>query len=127
MGKTGLRTVAGLDKSSVTSFAIDGKVWLGTSNGSIFSLAQGSKQAFSVTGMIQPFTSSIMVYTTPDLESLYVLEPSTQRIVVLNKSGVYQSQVSAPELGAATDMFVDATGKMAYVAAGSVVYAVQLE
>lgn len=126
-GKNWLRTISGLDKSTVTSIAIDGKVWMGTSNGLIFSLAQGTKQAFTVSGLPQPLTSSIMIYTTPDLANLYVLEPASQRVVVLNKSGVYQSQVSAPELGAATDMFVDATGKTAYVAAGSVVYAVQLE
>ena len=31
-----LKTIAGLDKSSVTSFAIDGKVWLGTRMGQFF-------------------------------------------------------------------------------------------
>jgi len=126
-GKNWLRSISGLDKSSVTSLAIDGKVWLGTSNGTIFSLAQGSKQPFIVSGVPQPLTSSLVVYTTPDLANLYVLEPASSRVIVLNKSGVYQSQVVAPELSAATDMFIDAPGKTAYVAAGSVVYTVQLE
>jgi DNA-binding beta-propeller fold protein YncE len=106
---------------------IDGKIWVTTNNGGIFAFAQGTKQSFTVTGMLQPFNGPLMIYTSPDLPFLYVLEPSQQRLVILNKDGVYQKQIISKDLGVTTDLVVTEDGKTAYLLAGSSVYSVGLE
>lgn len=125
--KAWLKTSQGLDRKSVTSMAIDGKVWLTTAKGELFSFAQGSKQSLKVSGMLSPFSSSTAIYTTPELQSLYILEPSQHRLVVLDKTGAYQKQFVSKDIGVATDVTVSQDGKTAYLLAGSVVYSVALE
>ncbi|MBI5151552.1 MAG: hypothetical protein HZA34_03170 [Candidatus Pacebacteria bacterium] len=126
-GKNWLKSAPGLDRNDVTSLVIDGKVWIGTAKGEIFSFAQGTKLSFSPKGMLTPFSSSIMLYTTPDLPNLYVLEPNAQRLVVLDKNGVYQKQIISKDIATTTDLFVSDDGKTAYLLAGSLVYSVNLE
>ncbi|MEK7457932.1 MAG: hypothetical protein AAB612_00360 [Patescibacteria group bacterium] len=125
--KAWLKTSQGLDRKSVTSMAIDGKVWLTTAKGELFSFAQGSKQSLKVSGMLAPFSGSTVVYTTPDLQFLYILEPSQHRLVVLDKTGAYQKQFVSKDIGVTTDVIVSQDGKTAYLLAGSVVYSVSLE
>ena len=125
--KPWLRTSQGLDRKSVTSMAIDGKVWLTTAKGELFSFAQGSKQPLKVSGMLSPFSGPTVVYTTPDLSYVYVLEPSQHRLVVLDKTGAYQKQFISKDIGVTTDVIVSQDGKIAYLLAGSVVYSVGLE
>ena len=125
--KPWLKTSQGLDRKSVTSMAIDGKVWLTTAKGELFSFAQGSKQSLKVSGMLSPFSGSTTVYTTPDLQSLYFLEPSQHRLVVLDKTGAYQKQFVSKDIGVTTDVIVSQDGKTAYLLAGSVVYSIALE
>lgn len=126
-GKNWLKSASGLDRNDVTSLSIDGKVWIGTTKGEIFSFAQGTKLAFSPKGMVVPFSSSIMVYTTPDLPNLYVLEPNAQRLVVLDKNGMYQQQIVSKDIATTTDLFVSDDAKTAYLLAGSLVYSANLE
>ncbi len=125
--KAWLKTSQGLDRKSVTSMAIDGKVWLTTATGELFSFAQGSKQSLKVSGMLSPFSGSTVVYTTPDLQFLYILEPSQHRLVVLDKTGAYQKQFVSKDIGVTTDVIVSQDGKTTYLLAGSVVYSVVLE
>jgi hypothetical protein len=122
-----IKSSQGLDRKTITSMTIDGKIWVTTNNGGIFAFAQGTKQSFTVTGMLQPFNGPLMIYTSPDLPFLYVLEPSQQRLVILNKDGVYQKQIISKDLGVTTDLVVTEDGKTAYLLAGSSVYSVGLE
>ncbi|HKY74084.1 MAG TPA: hypothetical protein VJ246_02095 [Patescibacteria group bacterium] len=126
-GSSWFRTTQGLDKKTITSVAIDGRVWIGTSDGKIFVLAQGSKVSFSVTGMLQPFDSAITLFTSEDNDNIYVLEPNKQRVVILTKTGEYQKQFISKDLSTVSDMIVSPDGKTAFLVSGSVVYSLDLE
>lgn len=126
-GTNWFRQTQGVERKNIVSIAIDGKVWVTTTKGEIFAFAQGSRQSFSITGMLTPFAGSTSIYTTPDLPFLYVLEPGQHRLVVLDKNGVYQKQFVSDDMAAVTDLIISQDGKTANLLAGSVVYSLSLE
>lgn len=120
------RNKEGVDFEQITSLRIDGGVWLGSTNGTIFHFLQGSPTAFAYQGVLDPPTSPVYIFTTKDSESIYVLEPHASRILVLTKRGEYQRSVISPDLSTATGLVVDESTKKAYVLSGSLVYEVEL-
>ncbi|MEO8581479.1 MAG: hypothetical protein ABI425_02750 [Patescibacteria group bacterium] len=115
-----------LDFPSISSFAIDGDVWLGTQQGQILRYQRGNPAAFSVQGLQDPFSSMVKVYTKENLDSLFVLESGKNRVVRLSKDGVFVRQIQSPSLGAATDIIFSPTTNKAYALAGSLVYELEL-
>lgn len=121
-----VRSARGIDFSTITSMTINGSVWLGSNDGNIFKLTRGERDSFSVSGLIDPFTSTLLLATTEDGERLIVVEPAKKRLVVLNKSGEYQLQVESEQIGAVTDVFLSEDERGVYLVAGSVVYRVDI-
>ncbi len=121
-----IKSARGVDFSAVTSLAINGSIWLGSSDGNIYEFVRGERQSFSVSGLVEPFTSSLYLAVTEEGERLAVVEPAKKRLVLLNKQGEYQQQVESEQIGAVTDVFLAEDEKSAYLVAGSVVYKVDL-
>jgi hypothetical protein len=121
-----LRRKEGIDFESLNALAIDGDVWLSTTQGKINKLTRGEPVGFSLSDILAPPDSSIVVYTQEDSERLYILEPRAKRIVVTTKSGEYILSIVSPDLETATGLIVDEEGKKIYVLAGSLVYEVGL-
>lgn len=78
--------------SKTTSMAIDGHVWLGTSTNQILRFAQGKADTFTPSGIEPPLGQVLSVYTTDDVENLYVLDGASRRVVVMQKDGRYTAQ-----------------------------------
>ena len=126
-GTNWIRSALGFQKDTATSFAIDGKVWIGTTDGRIIVFSQGTRFSFVIKGMTEPFAGAVIVYTTSDLQHVYALEASKSRFVVLNKDGTYVSSYFAPELGTSTGVLISADESTAYFPSGSVVYSLNLK
>ncbi len=121
-----LQVSRGLDYGKVTTMAIDGDIWLGTNDGNISKFTSGEEQEFSISGLPQPFDSNIYLVTGEDVESLYVLEPARNRIVILSKVGEFLREVTNQSLGAATGLLVqESTGK-AFAVSGATVFEIAL-
>lgn len=112
----------GIDLNTVQSFAIDGDVWLSTQNGEIFKLTGGEEATFSISGLNEPFSSPITLFTKPDMQNLYVLEPSKKRMVVLDKQGQFVREVRSDELAGATTVVASEKQNKAFALSGSIVY-----
>lgn len=121
-----VRSAPGIDFSRVSSIAIDGSVWMGTSNGEIFKLTRGERESFSMQGLLEPFTSTLLVSAIEEGERLAVVEPASNRLIIMSKDGVYQQQVSSEQIGGVTDVFWDQEETAVFLVAGSVVYRVEL-
>lgn len=80
------------DLSQATSMAVDGYIWVGTSDGRILRFAQGEVQDFIPQGVDPAFAPTLYVYTTEASENLYVYEKEGKRLVVLSKDGTYVAQ-----------------------------------
>ncbi len=110
------------DYQEVSSWAIDGEIWVATHQGGLHRLAAGAEQEFSVVGLEQPFTDSLKLFTNENLDELYVLEPNQERLVVLNKEGQFLRELRSASLATTTDLFVSETGQV-FTVSGSIIYA----
>ncbi|MBI5448702.1 hypothetical protein HY948_00040 [Candidatus Gottesmanbacteria bacterium] len=82
------------DLSAATSMAIDGSVWIGTSDGRVLRFSAGRELTFVPKGVEPIFGRRLMVYTSDALKHVYVLDSDNKRIVVLDKEGMYTAQYS---------------------------------
>lgn len=99
--------------SKAVGMSIDGSVYTLYQDGNIIKYTRGSPDTFTLAGFDNPLTNPTKIYT--DAESnVYVLEPSKQRIVMMNKSGTFQSQVQSEKLKNAKDFEVREKDKLLY-------------
>lgn len=116
-----------VDIKDGVSIAIDGSLYVLKQNGEIVKLTGGKQDATSFDTVDPALTSPTILYTNSDLANLYVLEPSTKRIVEYAKDGGFLRQYEAAALEQATDIVViDGT---VYVLAGTQIlqFALQTE
>lgn len=121
-----IRSAPGVNLAAATSLAIDGDVWVGTNQGNIYRLRRGERIDFAVQGLLEPFTSTLLLAAVEDGQKLVAVEPGQNRFVVLNKEGVYQLQMRSEQIGGVTDVFLSQDEQYAYLVAGSVVYRVEI-
>jgi hypothetical protein len=121
-----VQTSEALDLSTVQNFSIDGDIWLGTTQGEVKKFTSGRESEFSITGLREAFSSPTTVFTKPDLQNLYVLEPQKNRVVVLSKKGEFLKEVKSSTLGAATGIVASEKVGKAFALSGSLVFEIQL-
>ncbi len=110
--------------SGVTGLTIDGSIWLtATFNAGtgIQKYTRGVKDNIEISGLDTDFGLGASMYTSSDVEKMYVLDPQKERIVTLDKTGKYESQVKSALLKEATDLVVD-DEEVIYLAVGSKIY-----
>lgn len=117
---------ASFDYEQVSSWAIDGEVWVVTREGGLHKLASGEEEEFEVTGLAEPFSGALQVFTHEDLENLYLLEPDGKRLVVLNKKGEFLKEIKSDSLASTTALFVSEELGKAFAVSGSIVYAMSI-
>lgn len=107
------------------SIAIDGNVYVLMSDGSIARFASGSEEGWDV-GIVDPrITSATKLWTDLESDYLYVLEPSTERLIVFRKdSGAFVVQYRSDAFTGLTDFVVDEAGYTIYLLAGSKLYSI---
>lgn len=97
------------------SFAIDGDVFVLKNNGEIVSFLSGKKQNFEVKNLDKAFAANSKIFTLLDYANLYVLDPTNERIVVLDKGGNVLNQFACADFRNAKDLFVDEDADKGYV------------
>jgi hypothetical protein len=116
----------GFDFATVQNFAIDGDIWLGTQVGEIKKFASGRQEEFTVAGLPDPLSSPVSVFTKPDMENLYVLEPQKSRVVILNKNGEFLREIKSSTLAASTAIAASEKSGKIFALSGSLVFEIGL-
>jgi len=80
------------DLSGATGMAIDGSIWLGTTHGKILRFTQGKENSYIPKGVDPAFGTNLSVYTSDSVKNVYVLDSQNNRVVVLDKEGMYLAQ-----------------------------------
>lgn len=78
--------------SDSVDMAIDGSVWVLSSQGKIDRFTRGTSDAFRVSGMSEPFNNPTALYTDEKLESVFILDKGNKRVIQLSKNGEYQKE-----------------------------------
>ncbi|MFO0702788.1 MAG: hypothetical protein U0514_02885, partial [Candidatus Andersenbacteria bacterium] len=133
------RTVAGYsagerwiaDGTSVkdgVDLVVDGDLWILRTGGSVTKMTQGSKVDFTLAKPSQPLTNPTRLVTSEGDTFLYVLEPSTKRLLQFDKkSGDFVKQYTADSFGDLTGVVVNEKAHAAYLLSGSQVVQINLQ
>ncbi len=115
------------DLSHTTGIAIDGSVWLGTSDGNILRFTQGKENTFTPQGVDPAFGTKLAVYTSDIAKNVYVLDIQNHRVVVLDKDGMYLAQYQFAGITTPTKLVVSESAKKILLLADGKIYALDLK
>lgn len=114
------------DLEKAVGMGIDGAIYILFSDGTIRKYTKGAEDSFKFTGLSTPLSSPSKIYTTADLDNLYILEPKSSRIVVLEKNGTFVKEVSSSVLSKAKDLQVAGDAATAYILSDDKIYSLPL-
>jgi hypothetical protein len=115
------------DLSNAVSMAIDSSVYILYSNGNIEKFTKGKSETFSVTGLDTKLSAPKRIFTTKDLDNIYILDNGNSRVVVLDKTGVYKAQYQASVIKAAEDFDVSEEDKKIQILSKDKLYEITLK
>ena len=105
------------------SLAVDGSVYVLVQN-AIYRYDRGLASDFDARGIDPPLEAASKIHTNPDTQFIYLLDPATQRIVVINKEGALVAQYTSPQFDNLKDLVVDEANRSMYVLNGSVIFGI---
>jgi len=92
--------------NSAQQVFVDGNVWINSLN-QIVKLYRSRKVDFNLSGLNKEIAKDFKIYTTEDLDDLYVLDKNLGRIVVSDKNGVVKKQFLNDELKNAENFVIN--------------------
>jgi len=110
------------DLSDAVSMAIDGDVFILKQNGRVLKFVGGTQEPFDISGLDPSLADPTLLYTYNDMDSIYILEPTNKRVVVLNKQGTFRAQYTSELWQSPTGMVVDEAKKTIYVLDNQKIY-----
>jgi hypothetical protein len=113
--------------SQTNSMAIDGSVWLGSTNGRLWKFTGGREDTILPQGVDPAFGKNLVIYTSDAENNLYVLDSDSNRVVVLEKDGTYMAQYSWTDPIRATRLAVSEGQKKIYLLASGKLYTISLK
>ncbi|MBI3290786.1 hypothetical protein HYZ76_00725 [Candidatus Falkowbacteria bacterium] len=117
----------GIDLAEATSFAIDGSIYVLKSNGEIIKFQNGARVDFKNKAIDPPLKSANKIKTTEGSSYLYILDPATKRLAVLDKEGNLINQYISESFDDLKDFIVDEQAKKIYVLNGGAVIGITAE
>jgi len=115
-----------IDMSNAVSMSIDGSVYVLFDNGEIKKFNRGAEEAFEITGLESPFSSPIQIFTTEDIDNLYVLDPNASRIVKLSIEGTFIEEYLSSVLTDAKGFYISPDEQTAYVLSDGTLYSLSI-
>lgn len=120
----------GADLSGALSMAIDGSVYVLKEGGNIIRIYKGKQEQFRLEDAAVDLSESTRIFTTTELENLYLLDPVNKRVVILTKSdsGIsrYYGQLVFEDLENIKDFYVEKNESKLYLLTDKEVYKVDI-
>ncbi len=114
-------TDADTDLSNARAIAIDGNVYILADN-NILSFLSGRQQGFELDSISPVLNDPIDIWTHPDGEYIYILEPAESRIIVVDKEGALVSQYTNSLIETAHSMIVQEENNSIIIVSGNAAY-----
>lgn len=116
-----------VDLSSAKRLQIDSSVWILKNNGDISKFTQGATDFFSVGGLDKGIKDPKSLFVSDETDNFYLLDSGNNRILVLDKKGVYKTQYQSEKMNEFTDLVVDESNKKIYLLSGSKIFQMELK
>lgn len=111
----------------ITSFALDGSIYLLKNSGELTKFFLGRKQPFSLDNIYPPLIKPTKVYTNEDMRNIYILEPLGKRVLIYNKSGKLQKQIFSEEFNDLKDFVIDERVNKLYLLNDAKIFTIDLK
>jgi len=95
-------------------FAIDGSVWV-TARDKIFKFTRGVRQNFEISGLTSKVGEFGVIYTSSQLDNLYVIDSVNSALLVIGKDGIYKRVYQSGEFARTADIVVNPGEKTMYL------------
>ena len=112
-------------KNPISDFAIDGNVWVIETDGTLHKFLRGKEESFTIKNTPTKIGKNPKLYTGEDVKSVYILDPTNKKIVVIDKEGAYKSSYSL-SLSHMTDFAVNETQGKVYIVSNNKLYSFDL-
>ncbi len=99
-------------------FAIDGSVWV-TNGNQVLKYTRGKKEDFSIQGLVNTNSDFYNIYTTADIDNLYVVDHTNSAVLVVSKDGTYKKSYQSGEFAKLTSIMVDENAGKMYITTGN--------
>jgi len=120
-----------LDGTSVENavdLAIDGNIWFLHSDGAVTKMLSGSKETFTLGGVLDPVEAPTKIVAQEDDTFLYILEPGKNRLLQFEKeSGGFVKQYTSETFNSLRDMVINEAGQRAYLLNGDDIVEIKLQ
>ena len=116
-----------VDLHQAADIAIDGNIYVLTKNGEILKLENGVKVPFDGIIFDPPLSGPSKIKTEFDSSYIYILDPPTKRLVVINKEGQLIAQYRSDAFDNMKDFIVAANEAKIYILNGSMIYGIPAE
>jgi len=111
----------GIDLSQAVSMAIDGNIFILTSDKNVLQLSSGKlKNTFTFDGI--DLQSPNLIYTSADLDKLFILDPPAKKIVITDKKGSVVEQYKSEKFDDLKSIYVDPKTGSIYILNGDCIY-----
>jgi hypothetical protein len=108
-----------------SSFSIDGNVWI-IRGEEILKLTRGVKQEFVLSGLDRAWDKQTKIFTSEDNNNLYLWDKLNSRIVIIDKTGKYQSQIINDGLNKAQALVFDHVNKKIFLGIENKIFTLKL-
>lgn len=107
-----------------SSLAIDGRIYA-IENGSVTKFSGGRRETITLDEVTPILENPTTLSVSPDLDFLYILDPSNKRLLVYNKNGKYLAQYTDAALDNLNGMTIDQKNRLVYFLAGKKIFRVE--
>ena len=114
------------DFTKAVSITIDNNIYILYSDGVVDKYFKGNSVDFNLKGLSKPLSNPTKIYSTPDLELIYILDNGNSRIVSFDKTGAFKAEYNSPVIKNAKDFEILEASKKAYILSGGKIYKISL-
>lgn len=111
--------------NNAVSLAVDGTIFVLKKSGKVIRYISGSEVGWNAGIVDPPITSATDIWTDTESNFIYIMEPSTKRIVVFEKeTGDFVVQYKSTAFSEMVDFLVDESDYTIYIMSGSKLYSI---
>jgi len=112
--------------SNAVSIAVDGDVYVLTSDGSIRKFYAGDEEDFAINGLDPALEKPTKLWTYAEYNNIYILEPKNNRLVVVDKKGRFIGLYTSESWNNPTGFVVSSDERTAYILDDNTIYTFSL-
>ncbi len=118
------------DLKGAISFAIDGNIYVLKQGGEIVKIFKSKVQPFEIEDLAVDISGATQIFTSPELTKMYVLDPTNNRILIIEKDvgtgGRYRGELYFENLDKIQSIYVDKTEHKLYLLTKKYIYQVEM-